>query len=153
MARKKKTVFKPEITEYGALIVYSYSPVTGEYVGYDEAYPDPMEPGSFLIPANATQVQPPIVDESSVAVWNGTEWTLEPIPVPNPEPEPTEEDKAKEARADRNALLDDSDWTQLPDVPEWVTTNLAAWRTYRQALRDVPQQDGFPETINWPEKP
>ena len=29
----------------------------------------------------------------------------------------------------------------------------AAWATYRQALRDVPEQDGFPEEVTWPSKP
>ena len=53
------------------------------------------------------------------------------------------------ARAQRNGLLRQSDWTQVADAP----VNQAAWATYRQALRDVPDQAGFPETINWPVAP
>ena len=50
----------------------------------------------------------------------------------------------------RNKLLLDSDWTQLPDVS---LPNVADWRTYRQTLRDVPKQTGFPTTIIWPIAP
>ena len=50
----------------------------------------------------------------------------------------------------RNNLLADSDWTQLPDVPEATRTK---WQAYRQALRDITLQDGFPQNIIWPEMP
>jgi len=49
----------------------------------------------------------------------------------------------------RNALLAQSDWTQLPDVP---LTTQAAWAAYRQALRDVPNQPD-PLHIVWPVAP
>ena len=52
-------------------------------------------------------------------------------------------------RADRNKRLADCDWTQLADSP----VDKAAWATYRQALRDVPAQAGFPWTLNWPYQP
>ena len=67
-----------------------------------------------------------------------------------PPPPPTDEEVAADVIAIRDALLIDTDWTQLPDVPEETR---ALWADYRQALRDVPQQDGFPHDINWPEKP
>jgi hypothetical protein len=52
--------------------------------------------------------------------------------------------------AQRNALLANSDWTQLADVP--LTAEMKAqWATYRQALRDITDQSGFPDQINWPE--
>jgi hypothetical protein len=51
-------------------------------------------------------------------------------------------------RAERNKLLVESDWTQLPDVP----VDAAAWATYRQALRDVTDQAN-PFAIIWPESP
>ena len=50
----------------------------------------------------------------------------------------------------RNKLLIETDWTQLPDVPE-VTRNL--WVEYRQALRDITEQVGYPLNISWPTKP
>ena len=56
---------------------------------------------------------------------------------------------ATQARTQRDALLSQSDWTQGADAP----VDQAAWATYRQALRDVPSQAGFPENINWPTAP
>jgi len=51
-------------------------------------------------------------------------------------------------RAERNKLLAESDWSQLPDVP----VDAATWATYRQALRDVTDQAN-PFAIIWPERP
>jgi hypothetical protein len=57
-----------------------------------------------------------------------------------------------EARAERNALITASDWTQVADAP--LTQNeRARWREYRQRLRDVPQQPGFPASVEWPAEP
>jgi len=66
-----------------------------------------------------------------------------------PEPAVDLEKLAADIRAERNQLLADSDWTQMPDAP----VDQAAWATYRQALRDIPQQAGFPTEITWPTKP
>ena len=57
---------------------------------------------------------------------------------------------AEDVRAQRDALLAETDWTQLPDVP---AATKAKWQAYRKALRDVTKQPGFPLQINWPEKP
>ena len=57
---------------------------------------------------------------------------------------------AASARAMRNDLLQKTDWTQASDVPQATKT---AWTAYRQALRDVPQQSGFPAKITWPVSP
>lgn len=53
-------------------------------------------------------------------------------------------------RSDRNQRLKDSDWTQGKDMPDNIST---VWATYRQALRDVPQQAGFPWDVQWPQQP
>ena len=53
------------------------------------------------------------------------------------------------AREKRNGLLAESDWTQVADAP----VDQAAWATYRQALRDIAEQDGFPTSVQWPVKP
>jgi len=55
----------------------------------------------------------------------------------------------RQVREQRSVLLAASDWTQVADAP----VDQAAWATYRQALRDVPAQDGFPENILWPVAP
>lgn len=54
-----------------------------------------------------------------------------------------------QVRDERAALLKACDWTQLPDA----SVNAAAWAVYRQALRDVPQQPGFPWSVTWPSQP
>jgi hypothetical protein len=62
------------------------------------------------------------------------------------------DDLAGEVRFRRDFLLCDTDWMfMVGDRPE--PTNIQAWRDYRQALRDIPQQPGFPENIQWPTKP
>ena len=58
-------------------------------------------------------------------------------------------DRELNARARRNDKLKDTDWTQLPDAP----VDSAAWATYRQALRDLTSQAGFPDAITWPTVP
>ena len=57
--------------------------------------------------------------------------------------------KANEVRTQRDALLAETDWTQVADAP----VDAQAYADYRQALRDVPQQSGFPGDIDWPVKP
>ena len=52
-------------------------------------------------------------------------------------------------RQKRNRLLSDCDWTQLSDAP----VDQSAWAAYRQALRDVTKQEGFPENVSWPVAP
>ena len=54
--------------------------------------------------------------------------------------------------AERNKLLADSDWTQLPDVP-LTDEQKTAWQTYRQALRDITSAPGWPDAIEWPVPP
>ena len=60
--------------------------------------------------------------------------------------------KTVNERATRDGLLILSDWTQLPDAT-LSDPQKAAWKAYRQALRDVPGQGGFPDTIVWPDVP
>jgi hypothetical protein len=59
------------------------------------------------------------------------------------------ERKSAEVRFERNNRLANCDWTQLPDAPADRTT----WASYRQALRDISDQAGFPWEIVWPEEP
>lgn len=60
--------------------------------------------------------------------------------------------EAVEIRTERDRLLRDSDWTQLADST-LDETALVLWQSYRQALRDVPQQTGFPFAVHWPTRP
>lgn len=54
-----------------------------------------------------------------------------------------------EVRNQRDLMLLQSDWTQVPDSP----VDKEAWATYRQALRDITDQPGFPSAVTWPTQP
>jgi len=58
------------------------------------------------------------------------------------------EQKAADVRTFRNELLAATDWWGLSDH-----TMTAEQATYRQALRDLPQQEGFPDNVTYPTKP
>jgi hypothetical protein len=68
------------------------------------------------------------------------DWSVENLP---------EEAAVRNVRARRNDLLQKSDWTQLSDA----TVDAVAWATYRQSLRDLPAQSGFPYNVIWPAEP
>jgi len=60
-----------------------------------------------------------------------------------------EENLRLQVRLERDSLLLSSDWTQVADAP----VDKTAWSTYRQALRDIPSQAGFPNEVTWPTEP
>lgn len=119
----------------------------------------PTVVGNTSIPAGATGLEAfglyPIVgdepthtDRERIAgpnyVFDGAQvnrvFTVEAIP---------DAEKAGQVRAERNTKLSDSDWTQVADAP----VDKQAWATYRQALRDISTQTGFPWTVDWPVAP
>lgn len=57
---------------------------------------------------------------------------------------------ADRIRTVRNSRLQESDWTQAADIPQPTREK---WAIYRQALRDIPQQSGFPDNVQWPVQP
>jgi len=59
-------------------------------------------------------------------------------------------EQAASIRADRNKRLAECDWTQVADAP---SAKQFAWAEYRQKLRDLPAQAGFPWTVTWPDAP
>lgn len=125
------------------MVVYSYDGNTGRFIAGEMADPDPLEPGCWLIPANATTEMPP---ESKLPnlwpYWNGLGWELKGEGIEN---------KAREMRTIRNSALACSDWTQLPDAP-LDGRQLDAWRRYRQALRDITNSPAWP-FVDLPVKP
>ena len=58
-------------------------------------------------------------------------------------------EQASAVRKSRGDKLAESDWTQVADAP----VDKEAWATYRQALRDITTQTGFPWEITWPDAP
>jgi hypothetical protein len=96
---------------------------------------DPTRHEGTIIKERPDEFKLPPYGNSTVEDWTG--------PLPKPPVDPNE------VRTERNKLLSESDWTQLSDAP----VDKAAWATYRQALRDVPNQTGFPSEITWPDAP
>ena len=68
------------------------------------------------------------------------------------EPTVDVEDLATKIRMQRNNLLKQTDYLMMSDYPI-ESDRLAKVKIYRQALRDIPEQSGFPRTITWPDKP
>ena len=81
------------------------------------------------------------------AIRQGSDWVEQWIETPATPEQIAERTTAKEAevRQQRNQLLSDCDWTQLPDAP----VPPEPWATYRQQLRDVTAQAGFPWEVVW----
>lgn len=74
------------------ITVYTYDPITKEYRDATQAPEDPKHPGRYLIPAFATEMEPPQPGENQKVVWGGEAWQLVDILQPEPKPEPTEEE-------------------------------------------------------------
>lgn len=90
------------------------------------------------------------VYEGSPQKINGV-WTQVWNTVPATDDETVErtQRQAEQVRAERNQRLAACDWTQLADS----TADKTAWATYRQALRDITTQQGFPWEVTWPDQP
>ncbi len=57
-------------------IVFSYNRTTNEYIGEYKCQKDPLHPGSFLMPANATEIAPPETTAQQKAVFENGEWGI-----------------------------------------------------------------------------
>jgi hypothetical protein len=120
----------------------------------------PISIGNASIPKGATGLESfglyPIVgdepshtDRERIAgpqyVFDGAQvnrvFTVEAIP---------DEEVAGQVRAERNSKIAATDWTQGKDIPDNTSSQ---WAAYRQALRDVPAQAGFPWEVTWPTQP
>jgi len=60
-----------------------------------------------------------------------------------------EEEQWAVIRSKRDRLLNESDWRVMPDSP-LSSGDLSAWETYRQELRDIPQEQSDPFSVTWP---
>ena len=67
-------------------------------------------------------------------------------------PEPTNDELAEQVRGIRNNQISKTDYLLTPDYPI-SEENLTEIKTYRQALRDIPEQSRFPKDVIWPEVP
>jgi hypothetical protein len=109
-----------------------------------DVYPvAPQNPPAFdYATQNCDGVNPSFANGVWTETWAVTAATAEQIAQ-------RADEKAAQVRAERTNKLAASDWTQLADAP----VDHAAWAAYRQALRDVTEQPGFPWDVNWPTQP
>ena len=89
------------------------------------------------------------IEECAPYIEGDSVYTVQVVPMTEQEIESATARLAAQVRGQRARLLFESDWTQLTDAP----VNSAAWATYRQALRNVPEQAGFPTNVEWPVAP
>jgi len=98
-----------------------------------------------------TEVEQPVIDETTQqneqslpvqinGVWTQVWKTIQ----------LSEEVASGNVRAKRNFLLKESDWTQGKDISDSIS---APWAAYREELRDIPNQEGFPFSVQWPVAP
>ena len=118
--------------------VYNYDPFTRYYMGSEDADENPMRPGDYILPANATFVQPPKFSRGFIPKWNNTSWELIDL---------TQFITWDQIRNTRNNFLFQTDWTQLPDVE---LKNKDEWKTYRQELRDLTKKYESPRDVKFP---
>lgn len=134
------------------------SPLTVEWMtthGVDPVFEGPQATGGTVYQYS----QFTGIEQQSDGKWY-TKYILGPIFTDNEEATAAEQEAAYKARRDaeqatavraqRDRLLAECDWRVIKAL-ELGQAIPAEWAAYRQALRDVPTQDGFPWTINWPE--
>lgn len=141
-------------TENSVVVEYPYSYqkliADNSNTSFPESMPDNQLDSWGIFPVNETAQPIPnageIVEEVTPSEINGV-WTQQ----WNVRPATQEEtdNQANEVRSQRNRLLYECDWTQLSDAP----VDSLAWANYRQALRDVTSQPGFPWSVVWPSQP
>lgn len=119
------------------------------------SFPDHIDEATTLF-FNLVPVKPAVqpkenyrINLERIAVLQDNEWVEEWIETPASSEQIKERTTAciKDIREKRNRYLLDSDWTQLPDA----LVNTKEWALYRQKLRDLTLQEGFPWEIIWPE--
>lgn len=136
--------------------------VVGDYreLFYNVSFPDSGPDDEFLAEQGAVRVnlfKPHNSDTQKLVpcdpyIEDGWAYTVEVQDKTAEEVAADTASKAMQARAKRDEILKRSDWMVIR-AQETGTTIDAEWATYRQALRDVTEQDGFPLTIEWPIDP
>jgi hypothetical protein len=104
-------------------------------------------------PAPACDYRVEHVVERPVELVNGVwvkGWDVQPLPLE--QQQQLADNQARRIRRDRDQRLAACDWTQLADV-KLDAQQQSDWKKYRQALRDVPSQGGFPWNVTWPTQP
>jgi|ERR1035437_1767505 hypothetical protein len=130
--------------------VYLFDSETGIYCGDYLAQECPIVAGDHITPTHSTDIKPPKCKENEYPIFADGKWakkTIDPVtPI-----EPPKEDPEKVARYMRDGLL------YAVDIAinkfEDCDKDARLLRQHRQALREIPQQSGFPNDIEWPVYP
>lgn len=113
--------------------------------------------GMFPVGYDAAPAYDPMthrLEHSSVPVLKDGKWVLTKTVVALTAEQIADRDAglAKKIREERDRKLSDTDWVVVFHTEKGTNIPLQ-WEIYRQALRDVTTQDGFPHSVTWPEKP
>lgn len=134
------TVFSRRTGRIKAVISCSDEAIEAQMESEDDAYIEGNVDGTLFRMCGSTPAPlPPRPSAHHFFDYDVMEW-IDPR---------TQQEQWWAVRAQRDALLLASDWTQLPDIP---ASTRAAWAPYRQALRDITEQ-GDPFSVVWPTKP
>ena len=128
----------------------------------DTSFPDTGPDANWLAESGVYRVEEYLYFDANVFKRNsiapklqdGIVYTAELVALTDEDKTQRETDRLAQlgtmAREQRNKLLSDSDWTQLAD---YTGEDKGTWVVYRKALRDLPGQTDFPESIVWPIAP
>lgn len=150
-------MFESELRAYllanGGPSYVKLTPEVMEAIGVDPVFEGPQATGGTVYQYSMRHGV-----EQVEGKWY-TKYVLGPVFTDTPDATAAQQDAAYKAakdaeqaaaiRNERNSRLTGCDWTQLADAP----INSVAWANYRQALRDIPAQPGFPWSVDWPAKP
>ncbi|WP_419548673.1 tail fiber assembly protein [Parasutterella sp.] len=95
--------------------------------------------------------EPELYKEVAVNDESGNKIATTVEEIPQPTPEELRKKKEDEVRAKRDSLISKTDYLLAPDYPI-SAKDLEKVKAYRQALRDVPSQVGFPDNVVWPDE-
>ena len=106
------------------MIIYHYNS-EGRFTGSTEANESPLEPGIFLIPANATSIEPPTFDSGFMAVFGGEAWNIIDITLEVPPIEQTPPEQPK-TQAELLQIQNDALKVLVVTLQKQVNTNQSA---------------------------
>mgnify|MGYP003650238834 FL=1 len=128
----------------------------GVFVGTTIADQDPKDASNKLIPAGATDIEPPTTTSEELARWDGYSWIVESLPAPKLEDPVAPQDPDQSGRDERNFLLNKHVDPRMSNPNWWASLDSIMQgeiEQYRLDLLDVPQQSEFPYNITWPQEP
>lgn len=115
--------------------IHHYDPATGEYMGAGAADESPLEPGKWLIPAHATEIEPPLPGAGQKAVFLTGTWAVVDIPPPPAPPVPTAAEIAAARKSEILGLLAMIDFKSIRPLRDGDAVRVAALEAQAVPLR------------------